>query len=527
MTPIRFVTIATLLGSIVSLGAPTSAPAATHGLHADFNGDGYADLAVGIPYDDNGVRGGGVQVLYGRKGGLSSTGSQLWTQNTLGIPDATETDDLFGDAIAAGDFDHDGFDDLAVGVPQETIGGVWSAGAVHVLYGSTTGLKSVRTQLWTQDGDGIVDAVEPGDRFGAALTADDFNDDGYDDLAVGVPGESGVGYDKERIGAAHVLYGSYAGLDDAFNQLWTQDSPDVEGVAERFDQLGETLASGDFDGDGHADLAIAAVYEDVGTRVLAGSVNVLYGSYYRLTATGNRLWHRDLAGMGGAAAYQRFGAALGAGDFDGDGYGDLAVGAPTSEVVEGNVGSVDLLYGSPAGLGIVRHQVLHEALPGVLGTPSMNDLFGHALAAGDWNHDGRDDLAVGVPGETISGKKFAGAVHVFHGASTGLNDLDGLVGFSDQVWTQGSPGIEGAVESDDHFGEALTTGDFDGDGTDDLAIGVFGEAIGKAHGAGAVNVLYGRVGGITSSRDQVFHQGSAGIAGDPLANDWFGARLGR
>ena len=147
------------------------------GPYADFNGDGYADLAVGVPGEDvNGVKyAGGVNVLYGSSRGLTTTGNQLWTQDSPGVKDAAEEFDRFGSALAIGDFNGDGYADLAVGVPGEDVGRVAYAGAVNVLYGSPSGLTAEGDQFWHQDSPGVKDTAEVGDGFGGALATRGFN----------------------------------------------------------------------------------------------------------------------------------------------------------------------------------------------------------------------------------------------------------------------------------------------------------------------------------------------------------------
>ena len=150
----------------------------------------------------------------------------------------------------------------------------------------------------------------------AAVRAD-FNGDGTADLAIGAPGENSSG-------VVHVLYGAASGLTAAGSQLWSQDSPGIAGVAEPGDSFGSSLAGGDFNGDGRADLAIGAS----GENSFAGVVHVLYGSVSGLTAAGSQLWSQDSPGVAGLAeSFDDFGAALAAGDFNGDGRADLAIGA--------------------------------------------------------------------------------------------------------------------------------------------------------------------------------------------------------
>jgi hypothetical protein len=108
-----------------------------------------------------------VHVLYGSPAGLTTTGSQLWSQDSPGVIGAPEGADFFGQALAAGDFNGDTQAELAVGAPGENV----STGVVHVLVGSAAGLTAVGSQLWSQDSPGVAGAAEQGDRFGDALAA--------------------------------------------------------------------------------------------------------------------------------------------------------------------------------------------------------------------------------------------------------------------------------------------------------------------------------------------------------------------
>src|SRR5262249_4232511 len=151
------------------------------------------------------------------------------------------------------------------------------------------------------------------------------NGDGRDDLAVGVPGEDTPTADA---GAVNVLYGSAGGLSDAGNQYWTRDSAGILGEAGSGDALGFSVATGDFNGDELGDMAAGAPADDVGSALDAGAVNVLYGSAaVGLSAAGNQLWSGDQLAVG-LAASERLGNSLAAGDFNGDGADDLAIGVP-------------------------------------------------------------------------------------------------------------------------------------------------------------------------------------------------------
>jgi FG-GAP repeat len=110
-----------------------------------------------------------VNVLYGSASGLTGTGSQIFTQ----VGSAPEAGDSFGFALASGDFNNDGFADLAVGVPGEDVGNIRDGGAVNVLYGSASKLTGTGSQTFTQDTSGVGSSAEPGDFFGSALAAGD------------------------------------------------------------------------------------------------------------------------------------------------------------------------------------------------------------------------------------------------------------------------------------------------------------------------------------------------------------------
>ena len=404
-------------------------------LDADFNGDGFDDLAIAVEEGGSSPCQGAVHIIYGSAAGLHATSglpNQLLASGDLGCS--------FGEALATGDFDKDGFSDLAIGVPKH------GSGAVKILYGSLFGLKSSGSQLWDEPSVGIR-PTGSGSRYGDALATGDFNSDGFFDLAIGAPGRD-IGGVSEA-GAVNVLYGSAFGLTASGYSWWHQSTPTIGGAPEVNDFFGADLAAGDFNNDGFFDLAIGVPNDAVGIVNNAGGVQVLSGSALGLTALGSQLWNQGPVG-GTPEEADFFGTALAAGDFNKDGFFDLAIGVPGDSVGTINAaGAVNVLYGSALGLKVSGNQLWNQASFAIGGTPELNDYFGTALAAGDFNKDGFFDLAIGVPGDSVATINNAGAVNVLYGATLALTAT------GNQLWNQASSGIPDAPEIADFFGKSL------------------------------------------------------------------------
>ncbi len=452
----------------------------------DFDGDGFEDLAVGVP--DEAVGGdqnaGAVHVYYGSAAGLTSAGEQFIDQDTPGIGGAAEVGDFFGETLAAGDFDLDGFSDLAIGASTEDLGDAGNAGAVWVLFGSPAGLDAAGSVFLSQNTlpPGSSETTEAGDSFGSALAA---SPEGG--LAIGVPGESFFLPNETQAGLVQLLSTSAPGSPlDSATEREQNDFLDECGAFDgnEFNEFwGNSLVFGRF-GATASSLVVAGLSEDFAGVNDAGRITVMFGSTLGC-------FDQNTSGIGDAAEEgDFFGAALATGDFDDDGFEDLAVGVPGEDFAEtgdGRAGLVQILFGGAGGLTATGDQrFAQDRFPLGQESGDLDDHFGDALAAGDFDGDGFADLAIGVPDENVGAVVDAGTVHVAYGSSTGFADP------LTQTFHSNLPaGMPDSPNTGDALGRALATGDFDGNGTDDLAAGMPGEGLGTEAQAGAVTVLYG------------------------------------
>lgn len=385
---------------------------------------------------------------------------------------------------------------------------------------------------------------------------DDFNGDGYPDVAFTAPGATVDG----RAGAGYVgvVYGSASGPRTSTKQVLTQNSPGVPDTAEAGDGFGGSLVSADLDRDGYDDLVIGAPGESAGTTEGAGSLTVIRGGARGLSGGATLLT--------GDERYAGIGTRTVAGDFDGDGAVDvvtLGAGNADTRVLSGPFGR----DGSPAApVRVIR---------------DMDDLRCLDITAGDFDGDGRDDLAAvvhdgdeydarrilirsgGATGpseqyavvERADGSRLQGGETIAAGRVNGDryadlvvgrpvdgydSDLDlplaegGMItyvpggatgprGDRAQVLNQDSPGIPGAAERSDGFGASVSVGDVNGDGYGDIAVGVPGEDLGTTKDAGSVLVLPGAASGPTGKGTVGFDQDTADVPGVAEPNDRFGA----
>jgi hypothetical protein len=386
------------------------------GATADFNGDGLADLAASAPYAASVT--GRVNLYAGHAGGLTTTPITRLTG-----PDSTDRG--FGASLASADVNGDGLADLLVG----TRPGGGNVGRLHVFLNGASGIPALPTVS--------IDPPAPLriSYFATALAAvGDMDGDGYPEVAAGVPVPALA---TAADGSVVVYRGGADGLVATRTwRLYSTIRTINFGTNLQSASLGGQVASaGDVNGDGLADLAVGAPAEgDAATR---GHVYVYLGQTTGPAAAPST----DLVGTGAwdVESYGR--AAVGVGDVNGDGYGDLAVAA------QGTAGQRVWIYpGSATGLATTP-MVTIPAPGGTGATVFFSGPF--VTAAGDVNGDGYDDVAIG----------YASA-----GAGVATLHLGGPTGIAATPSTT----LTGANSS---YAFAIAgSGDLDGDGYDDLVV---------------------------------------------------------
>jgi hypothetical protein len=539
LAQIRVLDTANNQQNLVVRGQFTNGTLGEVSIFGDFNNDGIADLLIGAPASNPGGRGnaGAAYVILGGSGqtsiNLASANANLWVYGA-------EEGDILGHSVAAGDVNGDGIDDIIIGADRVNHGGE-NVGAVYVFLGrESQSFFSQTTALQASQANVIIYGEFAQGRFGRAVAVGDVTGNGMADLLVGAYTASPGG--RMEAGALYVIqgrntfttqnqtvisllsnpahanlriYGASGGTVSSASltaDLGYEVHPVLEDElvlnslnATRGDRLGRSIAARNVNGTGPQDIVVGAYLASPGGRVEAGTTYVFYGNT-QYQNTGNVI---DL-GAGGTAnvaidginAGDNAGFYVDAGNLNGDGFGDIAIGAYRAA---SEAGEVYVIYGSgalPAQMNL-SNQANHTIRGAAAG-----DRLGRSLALGDINQNGRDDLLLGASRATPLGRTQAGIGYVLYNipplpatillAST-TADMVQIYGASTGDLNPSSPTYcdrtlqeDGILVGDcpDELGRAIAAGDFNGDGVKDIVVGALFAKNGTSLNAGAVYIFY-------------------------------------
>lgn len=395
----------------------------------------------------------------------------------------------------AGDINGDGFDDIIIGAPNADPDGRVDAGESYVILGSPANFDAVVELSNLRDlGGTVFEGLEEGDNSGFVSSAGDINGDGFDDVIIGAPNADLDG--RSNVGETYVIFGSHVGFVPSlnFSTLNGHNGFVLEGIDENDISGFPVSSAGDFNGDGIDDLILGSIEEDPSGLPGLGQSYIIYGRHdgFDPVIKLDNLDGTDGFTLNGVKVGDQTGFSLSnAGDFNGDGFDDVIIGAfEASPNGQSGAGESYIVFGSDDNFGPSLELADLDGTNGfVLNGIEALDRSGFSVSSvGDVNGDGFDDVIIGADDTSTDGNDFAGVNYVVFGRSGGfeaaleLSSLDGTNGF-----------VLNGIDENDFSGRAASgVGDINRDGFSDILIGGAQAAPDGRIGAGESYVIFGR-----------------------------------